>query len=388
MKTRYTSLKVSQILLLCISSLLLFSCGTYQSVANDDGIYDDERPVKEERKVIIANQKEYKQYNDNYFTKELERLESLDTNDVFTDVDAYRSDSLDIDDERFDDRINNEPWGYNDNNDVVVNINLNTSPYWNDFGYWGWGFNNWNVWGDPFWGNRWRNRFWGFNNWHPYHNLAWGWGNGFYNPWSPWNYGYNRPYYRGYRYGHFNNRNYRYGRRTAYNNTFRRNNATTRRAVTSRRNASTRRSANTTRRNTRATTSDTRVRRNTRTAPTRRNTRVRGTNSTPRRSTRTRSTAPTRRSSSNVRRSTNTRTNRATTPSRRSTRSTRSSSSNVRRNTSTRSNRSSTPRTRSTPRSTRSYTPNRSFSSGSSRASSSRSSGSRSSSSRGSSRRR
>jgi hypothetical protein len=333
MKLHYINLKANQILILFICSFTFVSCGTYQSIYNDDGIYADETATSEKKKVVVVNQKDYKQYNDNYFTEELNRLESIDNKDIFTDVDDYRSsDSLDINEERFDDRIHNEPWGYNDNNDVVIQVNLNTNPYWNDF-YLG----NFNRWGYTNWVFRRFNR-WGY---YPvFNNHTWNRTDAFINPYfygGFYNYNYSNAYYR--------NRNY--GRRTtAYNNRYRRNNTvTSTRGFISKRNTSKKRwyySKN-----------NTKVRRSTRTSPNRSNTRVRrSTISSPQRNVRTRNTTPRRNSS-------NTRNNRSNTNSRRNS-SSRSSSSN----------RSSSSR------------------SSSSRSSTSRSSSSRSSSSRSSSRKR
>jgi hypothetical protein len=331
MKLHYINLKANQILLLFICSFLFVSCGTYQSIYNDDGIYADETATSENKKVVVVNQKDYKQYNDNYFTEELNRLESIDNKDIFTDVDDYRSsDSLDINEDRFDDRIHNEPWGYSDNNDIVVQVNINTSPYWNDF-YLG-NFNN--PWGYTNWGfRRGFNGFWGYNPyWPPYYY-------GYNRPyWSPYRYGYNRPYYNPYNIGY---RNYRYGRRTAYNNRYSINNTvTSRRGVISKRNTSkTRRfySKN-----------NTTVRRSTRTSPNKSNTRVRRTtNSTPQRNTRSRNTSPRVNSSStrNYRSNTNSRRNSSSrsSSSNRSSRSSSTRSSNSNRSSSNRSssNRSS-----------------------------------------------
>jgi hypothetical protein len=281
MKTNYTHLKVNQLLLVFISSFLFVSCGTYQSVYNDDGIYGDETATPEKKKVVVVNEREYRKYNDNYFTQELNRLESIDNSDVFTDVDDYRStDSKDINEEVFNDRAHNEPWGYEEDNTVVVQVNLNTSPYWNDF-YFGnyynpWGFNNWGFRGGY---NNW---FWGYNPyWSIYH---YGYNSLFYR--NNWYRGYN---YRGYNYGY---KNYRYGRRTTHNNRYGRNYA-----INSRRGVISKRNYSKTRRN--YSTNNTRVRKSTRTNPNKSNTRVRrSTNSTPQRNTRTRNKTPRRNSSS------------------------------------------------------------------------------------------
>ena len=222
MKLLYKNLNLKQLILFISANLLLVSCGTYQSAYNDDGIYGDVSPNKEEQKVVVLNEQEFDDYENNYFTKKLEVLESIDDNEVFIDVDSYNSKDNYADDEIIDEALNyneSQPWGYEDNN-VIVHINLNNDPFmygnnWNMGFNSGWGFNNgigfnnWGAWGNPYWGNRfWGNRFWGNNPyWHPFHNgLA-------------WNGGFNNPYWNN-RYWNNNNRNrnYRYGRRTASNN--------------------------------------------------------------------------------------------------------------------------------------------------------------------------
>jgi hypothetical protein len=215
--------------------LLFVSCGTYQSAYIYDGIYGSDTSEQLEEKVIVVDENGYKEYNNNYFTNELERLEDLDEDVVFTDVDSYNSPDMAYEED--DVNYNTNPsWGSNGNNDVVVNVNLNSNPYWNDFGP---GFNNWgyrNRWGwnngmgfNNGWG--WNNGFnnWGFNNWahnpfwHPYHNnLAFGWGM----------YGnYNRGFGNSYGYNRFNG-NGRYGRRTSYNNFYTRDNINARGTAT------------------------------------------------------------------------------------------------------------------------------------------------------------
>ncbi|MGB6267631.1 MAG: hypothetical protein WBF67_01360, partial [Olleya sp.] len=254
MKLNTKNLKLSQLLLFVTANLLLVSCGTYKSVYNDDGIYGDKSNENEEKKVIVVSDKEYRDYDNNYFTKELERLNTLENNEIFTDVETYNSD-----DEYFEDDIidtlnynSRQPWGFEDNN-VVVNVNLINDPFWGGgFNNWGWGFNNgWGLnngwgfntdwgfysgWGNPFWGNR----FWGYNPyWHPYHN-NWAWNGGFYNPYWRNNNFWNNNY----------NRNNSYGRRVTSNANGRRNNsANSRLSSNNRYNSNTGRSSNSITRN-------------------------------------------------------------------------------------------------------------------------------------------
>ena len=139
MRHHYKKLNLSKLILFITANLLLVSCGAYQNVSNDDGIYDDETKTEENKKVIVVNEKEYKEYEENYFLKELKRLQSINDSDIFTDVETFEYDSEDeYSDEDYDyetpDYNSNQPWGYEDN-DIVVNINYNRNPYW--------GHNNW-----------------------------------------------------------------------------------------------------------------------------------------------------------------------------------------------------------------------------------------------------
>lgn len=188
MKLHYAKTRLPFYFLSFLMVIFLISCGTAQNVtSNEDGIYSNETE-EPRRKVVIANEREYEEYNDNYFTKEIERIDKLNGTDILTDIDNYKSYGEDdeevieiIEDETPRTRISyNEGWGSNDDTDVVININ--TFPrygygfyndfYWNDFyGYgYGYGFNR------PW---RFRTR-WGWNPyWHPYHASTY-WGNGFY----------------------------------------------------------------------------------------------------------------------------------------------------------------------------------------------------------------
>lgn len=268
MKLHYKSVKLTQLVLFITANLFLVSCGTYQSVYNDDGIYGDTTPKNEEKKIIVVNEKEYQDYEENYFSKKLVDLQNIDNNEIFTDVDDYY----------YDDGLNNgefsdenssyngaQPWGYEDNN-VVVNVNLMNNPFWGG-GFNNWGFNvfavgGWNNWG---WGYnnpwRWRRGFgrpWGFSTWgRTYANW------GFIDPYAGigvWNGGYLHPFLpnfgiTGFRNNRYNNinRGVRYGRRNVVANNTRRNNTYTRnRNNTNRRVTTTtgRRNTNTVKRNT------------------------------------------------------------------------------------------------------------------------------------------
>jgi hypothetical protein len=204
----------NQFISFTIASLFLVSCGTYQSAYNEDGIYDSNTGFQNNNKIVIADTEAYNAYDNNYFTNELERLDDLSTETVFTDVDTYAS----ADAAYVEDDLNyntNASWGSNAQNDVVVHLNLNTNPYWNNFGFNNFGFNNFGFhnFGYNNWGyNRFGNNF-GFSPyWFPYqNNLAFGWGfnNGFYHPY----YGNSRNPFGYNRYNNWTNGNTRYQRR-------------------------------------------------------------------------------------------------------------------------------------------------------------------------------
>ena len=367
MKLSYKTRNIQQFILIIIANLVLVSCGTYQSAYND-GIYNSDTNSQREKKVIIAGEREYKNYNNTYFTNELERLDNLNDEAIFTDVDTYSSpDSIYAEDDL--NYNTNSSWGNNDNNDVVVHVNLINGSNWNDFGFgynnFGWnngGFNNWGPRGRWGWNNGFNN--WGYNPfWNPYYNnYAFGQGfnngfnNGFYNPYFG---AFSNPY-------RFNNNSYygntRIGRRGTYNNTFRRG------AVNSRNSSIISRSRTSL---IKPTSSSTR-RRTSITKPTLFSTRRSIANTKPTR----RSSLSTRKSSSNTSRNSNS--TRRSISSRRNSL-TRANSSTRRRGSSNTKGNSSSTRRNSTSSNT-SYTSNRtstpSRSSSSVRSSSSRSSGS------------
>ena len=70
---------------------VLASCGTMQTTTNNDGIYDDE--VVPKQRVVTTNQKNYNEYNENYFSNELKRLDNLNGTDIICLL--YTSDAAD-----------------------------------------------------------------------------------------------------------------------------------------------------------------------------------------------------------------------------------------------------------------------------------------------------
>lgn len=343
MKAPFTKPNFNKLLALFVFSSAIISCGTYRNVSNDDGIYADETSANQKKKVVVVNQQEYAKYNNDYFAEELELADEINKEDIFLNADEYNSvDTVYVEGDDTLDYNPNQPWGRGQDNDVVVNINVNPYPFWNN----SWGFQN-------NWGGRNNWLFYGAGFHDPFWNAGYAW-----NGYNPYFRGYNAYRYNPYRSNRYNN--YRYGRRnTAYNRFNRRNSVYARNNAysTTRNNRRTVRSSrNTTRTSTnnnprRRTTTEEReasirknrtVRgkravkpvRNTRKAPTRANRRTKSKRTrgeAPTRTRRNRNSAPTRtRSSSN-------RSNNSRSSSRPSTRSRGSSSSRG----SSRSNRSS-----------------------------------------------
>lgn len=182
MKLNYSKRTFSTFLLSFFVLVLTSSCTIYQNVPNDDGIYSDSdtnfSSGEKRTRVIEENSDEHREYEKNYFTKELESLEGIDDSDVLTDIDNYSS----VNDSISDVTVNYTPqsWGHGEDDDIVVNINLNNDYRWGG-GFWnycdpyfGYGFYN------PWFGQR---NYWGwFYNRHrfrPYFYGGWGYGNGF-----------------------------------------------------------------------------------------------------------------------------------------------------------------------------------------------------------------
>ncbi|HAO15433.1 MAG TPA: hypothetical protein DDE71_07715, partial [Tenacibaculum sp.] len=113
-----------------------------QTVSNNDGIYNDEPLAQHESQrssIITPSDNEFQKNEDNYFSKELERIGLLNGTDIFTDIDNYKSDTnddfelennFDTETEEINRSYNSyAPWGYHSNdNDVVINVN--TNPNW------------------------------------------------------------------------------------------------------------------------------------------------------------------------------------------------------------------------------------------------------------------
>jgi len=206
--SKIINLKNLQIGLLLVLFVGLNSCGTYQGAYNgdDDGIYASNNQTRNEV-VIVENQSNFDQ---NYFSKQLEDLQNLKQEDTFTDIDDYYYDDNTVQDDQLYTNYN-EPWGYD--GDVVININsgygyMSPNYYWYNPFYEPY-YNYY-----PYYYNPWR-----FNYYNPYYSYGYnpyryeyyGYYGNYYNPYNSY---YNYPYYYG--------RNYdSYGKRTN-NNTSRR----------------------------------------------------------------------------------------------------------------------------------------------------------------------
>lgn len=205
--THFTKRNFRYLFVSLISATVLVSCGTYQSVYTSDGIYDDEDPIEtvEEEVVVVTSKKKATTVDDNYFKRELDKLNAIEDTDVFTDPNDYNSyDNLD-DDYSFD----NDPWGDSSDDKVIVNINFR-NRYWNNhWTYW----NDWNIYDDDY-------RYWRY---------GWGFRYGFYGNYvyQPYYYGYYRNYrHFGFYYHHPFYRPVYYRNVRYYNNRYHRNNYT------------------------------------------------------------------------------------------------------------------------------------------------------------------
>jgi hypothetical protein len=233
-RTKSTT-RLSTALLSLFVIVLASSCTIYQNVPDDDGIYSSEtreRTERQPRTIIQDDSEEFQEYEKNYFTKELERIDLINGTDILTDIESYSSFNDTIPNEADTDRVpTGQAWGFNDSDDVVINVNLNNAGWGWGWGGWGWG-GFYDPWFDPFprfgwgWGAGWGGWGWGAG-WGP----GWGWGRpgwGFaWNGGWGWNrgWGWNSPYWRG-GFGVYGRRYWNgnvYGRRgLAFNNGFNR----------------------------------------------------------------------------------------------------------------------------------------------------------------------
>ena len=172
MKHFFNTKKLPLYVLSFLAASLIVSCGTVQTTANNnDGIYNDNTETPQ-RKVVNTNNANYDEYNDNYFTQELRRLDYINGTDIITDIEDYKSGNYEneypLPEDQQPEQIENYgSWGNNGNSDVVININSGWNNGWNN-GYYGW--NNPYAYGG-YYGGFYGGGFWGANLWF---------GNGFY----------------------------------------------------------------------------------------------------------------------------------------------------------------------------------------------------------------
>ena len=173
------SRKRSRIALIFTLFVSLYSCGTYQSAYNDDGIYGSNNQKADEEIVIV----EKSEFDKNYFTRQLDEIQNIGEEDVFTDIDDYYYEDTYETDEL--NNSNNQPWEYTDN--ITINI---------DAGY---GSNGY-YWHNPFYYNYSYNYYpYYYNYYSPWRSYRPWYYNGYYGDYYAMNYG-NYPYYGGYRY--------------------------------------------------------------------------------------------------------------------------------------------------------------------------------------------
>jgi uncharacterized membrane protein YgcG len=232
MKLNYHKLNQSPLLFLLVLTLIT-SCTVYQNVPDTDGIYSSERT---RTRIILDNSKEYQENENQYFTRELERIDGINGTDILTNIDSYSS---------IEDTINNAPesiysynmnkaWGTSDSEQVIINLNLNNvgyglNNYWNFYDpYYSFGYLN--PWNRRAWRFGWRGRLGDPSFWPGYGYLQFPFFNPFFNGMYGYGYFNSRNYYG---YGNFNNiyRNYNYGRRNYSYNTLNSRNYTNSRRI-------------------------------------------------------------------------------------------------------------------------------------------------------------
>ena len=171
---------------LAASLLMLTSCGSYEYVSYDDGIYGEARSQRSYEPQPTATKTETSSnYYSNYFSEKSAQIDNVMEQDaIFTDIDSYSSENYNASDTTnvaLAYEGGQPAWG-SDYDEVSVNI-INTG--WNNWG--------WNAWGPGI--------GWGWNNWG-YNSWGWnaGWGPGFgWNAGLGWNagFGWGNPYWYG-----------------------------------------------------------------------------------------------------------------------------------------------------------------------------------------------
>ena len=190
-----------------VATFILSSCGTYQSVYNNDGIYDDE---VEERIVITENRKKENVAKESYFKDEINTFNNDIEDETFIDSTSY-------------DDSNDAYWNQSSDNNNPIIININTRNrfrgYWDFYDH------------DSYWSYQWgfRNGFYGDYIYYPYQY-------GYYNNFRHYSFYYNPFFYNNFRnnrfYNNNYNRNYTYTKRGATRTNNRRGNSVYRRSNT------------------------------------------------------------------------------------------------------------------------------------------------------------
>ena len=83
MKTNYINTTSSIIFFYLFVIVFASSCTIYQNVPGNDGIYSSDTT---ERNIIVANSDEHRDFEQNYFTKELERIDNINGTDILTEL--------------------------------------------------------------------------------------------------------------------------------------------------------------------------------------------------------------------------------------------------------------------------------------------------------------
>jgi hypothetical protein len=170
------------------------SCGSYQSVSYNDGIYSDNQESYQAEE--IQPQDTYSDNSSAYYESLFQQgAESHGNNfaadSVFTDVESYSNSSYDASDPDYTASYGGGEAGWGTNpSQVIVNYYDNgfgwnngfygNGFYGNGFGWNNWGWNRGFGWNNGFYGNG-----FGWNSWA--WNAGFGWNNGFYGNGFGWN---------------------------------------------------------------------------------------------------------------------------------------------------------------------------------------------------------
>ncbi|GAK76993.1 vitellogenin II precursor [Nonlabens ulvanivorans] len=189
--------------------ITITSCGSFDAVSYNDGIYGDS--YDDEEIDQVSYEENSGSYYKNLFAEKAEQYgQNFGQDSVFTDVDSYSSQSYDQSNPDYTSNYGGGESGFGETPSTVV-INYYDNG-WNNWGGWnrgfgwggnswygGYGWNNWGGWNRGFgWGgNPWHGGY-GWNNWGGW-NQGFGWGGGGFG-WNYWG-GYNNGFAWGNRWG-------------------------------------------------------------------------------------------------------------------------------------------------------------------------------------------